>query len=102
MTVNSSKGTLYLVSNEPSQTRPELEPLEVDGINAVKIGTLLWTFAFFVSAVVKTWFADIQHTQWWSHVARVSLCGVFLGLLGLIYTRRRVNRLKLVSDVVDN
>jgi hypothetical protein len=25
-----------------------------------------------------------------------------LGLLGLIYTRRRVNRLKLVSDVVDN
>ena len=84
------------------QPKPELEPLPVDGISAVKIGTLIWAILFIVSAVVKTWFADIQHVQWWSHVARVSLCGIFLGLLGLIYTRRRVNRLKLVSDIVDN
>ncbi len=90
------------MSNEPTQPKPELKPLAVDGISAVKIGTLVWVVAFIISAVEKRWFADVQHTQWWSHAERVSLCGVFLGLLGLIYTRRRVNRLKLVSDVVDN
>jgi len=90
------------VSNEPSRTQPELEPLAVDGVNAVKIGTLIWAIAFVISEAEKRWFANIQHVEWWTHAARVSLCGILLGLLGLIYTRRRVNRLKLVSDVVDN
>lgn len=86
------------MSNEHAQQKPALEPIPVDGVSAVKVGTIIWTIGFLISLLARTPLQKngITDAHW------VCLAGVVLGLLGQIYTRRRVNRLKLVSDIVDN
>lgn len=86
------------MSNENAQPKPELEPLPVDGVSAVKVGTVIWAIGFLVALLARTPLQNhgINDAHW------ICLAGVVLGLLGQIYTRRRINRLKLVSDIVNN
>jgi hypothetical protein len=71
--------------------QPKLEPLDVNGITAVTIGTIAWAIALVVLLLARGWLADTGRTHWiW-----IAASGVVLGLLGYGYTTRRVKRLGL-------
>lgn len=75
--------------------KSELKPLEVNGITAVTLGTILWTVAFVVLLLAKNWLNQNGHANWiW-----IAGSGVILGLLGYRYTTNRVRRLAKQSDL---
>ncbi|MBU6347380.1 MAG: DUF2530 domain-containing protein [Actinomycetales bacterium] len=81
-----------------SSAKQELQALEVDGVREVKIGTLCWLIALVGSVLFEDQLkqAGFQDAKW------ICLAGIFLGILGIIYTRRRANRLKFVSEIIDS
>jgi len=63
----------------------EVTPLDVDGVGAIAVGTVLWLIAL----VVLLFFREdlvASDSEWWIWVAAA---GFGLGLPGLWYTRRR-------------
>jgi len=62
-----------------------LEPLDVDGIAAITVGTVAFAVALVVCLVTRTSLADAGRT-WWIWVCA---SGTLLGLAGLVYVRRR-------------
>ena len=83
-------------------TSGALEPISVDGVRAVTIGTAIWAVALVICLIERKIFSDLAHSMFWTQGVRICSAGVVLGLLGQIYTRRRVNRLKLVSDIIND
>ncbi|HSV65183.1 MAG TPA: DUF2530 domain-containing protein [Mycobacteriales bacterium] len=76
--------------SRPTPDRPAPEPLEVNAVTVVVVGTVLWFIAFCVLVVlllVRGRAAEAAHAQWlWT-----TLAGWLLGLLG-IYLSARANR----------
>lgn len=66
-------------------TQIHVDPLDVDGVGAVALGTVLWAIAFVVLFVLRDKLEQ-SDAQWWIAVAAT---GAGLGLLGLVYTTRR-------------
>ena len=64
---------------------PRVQPLDVDGVGAVAVGTVAWTVALVVCLVLRDRLAADGH-GWWTWVC---LAGALLGLPGLWYVRRR-------------
>lgn len=62
-----------------------VEPLDEDGVGAVKIGTVLWAVALAILLLMRDRLAE-SDSQWWIWVAAT---GALLGLPGLWYTTRR-------------
>jgi hypothetical protein len=70
-------GRTYLVA--------DVEPLDVDGIRTVQVGTALWLLGFLALLPFWSRLEDDGRTWWlWT-----CLAGFGLGLLGLEYCRRR-------------
>ena len=66
-----------------------LEPLEIDGITAVLVGTIVWTVATVIMILMRDQLEASGRGNWiW-----ICACGVLLGLLGIRYTRRRAARI---------
>ena len=66
-----------------------LEPLEVNGITAVIVGTIVWTVATVIMILMRDQLEASGRGNWvW-----ICACGVLLGLLGIRYTRRRAARI---------
>ena len=66
-----------------------LEPLEVNGITAVKVGTAIWLIATMICLIQREQLEASGRGNWvW-----ICACGVLLGLLGIRYTRRRSARI---------
>ena len=66
-----------------------LEPLEVNGITAVKVGTAIWLIATMICLIQREQLEASGRGNWvW-----ICACGVLLGLLGIRYTRRRAARI---------
>jgi hypothetical protein len=63
----------------------DVKPLDVDGVGAIAIGTLLWAIAFLVLLLFRDSLVS-NDAEWWLWVAAT---GAGLGLLGLAYTTRR-------------
>lgn len=63
----------------------QVEPLDVDGLRTVEVGTALWFIGFV--ALLPFW-GTLQETgrTWWLWTC---LTGVGLGLFGIDYCRRR-------------
>ena len=82
-------------SSEPKKSnRPELKPLEVNGITAVTLGTITWLITLVVLLFARRWLDENSHTHWiW-----IAASGVALGLLGYRYTTNRAKRLGLIRD----
>ena len=66
-----------------------LEPLEINGITAVIVGTIVWT----VATVIMILMRDQLETSGRGNWVWICACGVLLGLLGIRYTRRRAARI---------
>ncbi len=69
----------------------EVEPMDVDGVRTMTVGTILWG----VVAVAMLPFLgslEEQGRTWWLWTA---LAGLGLGLIGIEYCRRRRNALHL-------
>jgi uncharacterized membrane protein len=66
-----------------------LEPLEINGIAAVIVGTIVWTVATVIMILMRDQLEASGRGNWiW-----ICACGVLLGLLGIRYTRRRAARI---------
>jgi hypothetical protein len=63
--------------------RPAPEPLDVDVVSVVAVGTALWFVAFLVMLPLRGRLAEGGHANWfWT-----SLAGWVLGLLGIVVAR---------------
>ena len=66
-----------------------LEPLEINGITAVIVGTAIWLIATVICLIQREQLEASGRGNWvW-----ICACGVLLGLLGIRYTRRRAARI---------
>jgi hypothetical protein len=63
----------------------DVEPLDVDGVRTVEVGTALWLVAF---VALLPFYGRLRDSgnEWWLWTC---LAGVGLGLFGLEYCRRR-------------
>jgi LPXTG-motif cell wall-anchored protein len=69
----------------PPPRRPDPEPLEVNDVAVVTIGTVLWLVGLALAVLFHGRLEDNGHEGWiWILVA-----GAGLGLLGIVYLRRR-------------
>jgi hypothetical protein len=73
--------------------RVEIEPMETNDVLIVAVGTALFAVA---SAILLPMHASLSHSghgRWpW-----IALSGFLLGLLGLVYCRRRAQRISKVN-----
>ena len=66
-----------------------LAPLEINGITAVTVGTIIWTVATVIMVLMRDQLQASGRGNWiW-----ICACGVLLGLIGIRYTRRRAARI---------
>jgi H+/Cl- antiporter ClcA len=80
----------------------DVEPLDVDGVRSLVVGTLAWVGALIALLPFTATLRD-QDRLWWLWTCAV---GVVLGLLGIAYCRRRRRRLhqreRVVADRVED
>jgi len=77
---------------------PSVEPLDVDGVRAVAVGTVLWAVALVVLLPLHASLRE-DGRLWWIGTCA---CGVLLGLAGLVYLRRRRAALTRRAPAVPN
>jgi hypothetical protein len=73
------------VVSEDGNWPAEVRPLDVDGVAAVTVGTILWAVALVVLLVLRDTLEQ-SGSGWWIWVAAA---GFGLGIPGLVYTTRR-------------
>lgn len=65
----------------------DVEPLDVDGVRTLQVGTVLWGIAFLLLLPFTSQLRESGHLWWmWTCIA-----GFGLGLVGWDYCRRRRN-----------
>jgi len=78
---------------DDGQARPSVSvvaPLDLDAVRTVQVGTALWLVALVALTPFWSRLDDDGHLWWlWTCVA-----GVVLGVLGVVVTTRRRNRLQ--------
>jgi hypothetical protein len=79
-------------SNQTAGGQPpkkELAPLEVNGITAVTIGTVIWSVATLIMVLMRNQLEEAGRSNW----IAIGVAGIILGLLGMRYTKRRAARI---------
>jgi hypothetical protein len=65
--------------------KPPPEPIETDEVKVITVGTTLWGLAFLALLPFYGWLEDEGYGRWpW-----ICLTGFGLGLIGIVYVRRR-------------
>ena len=77
-------------SSKDSRSSTQLEPLEVNGITAVTLGTGIWSVATLVMVLMRDQLEASGRDNW----IAIGVCGIILGLLGIRYTKRRAARIE--------
>lgn len=73
--------------------RIEIQPMETNDVLIVAIGTALFAVAFVVLLALRASLEHSGHGRWpW-----IALSGMLLGLIGLVYCRRRQQRMSKVN-----
>ncbi|MDQ6874899.1 MAG: DUF2530 domain-containing protein [Actinomycetota bacterium] len=75
--------------------RPDPEPLEVDAVTVVTVGTAIWGVALLGSLAFISQLRAAGHL-WWMQTA---LAGFLLGLAGIGYCRRRRDAIRRGAPV---
>jgi hypothetical protein len=79
---------------EPRRPVADVAPLDVDGVRAVEIGTILWLVAFVGMLPFYGRLKEDGHAWWlWT-----CLAGFGLGALGVEYCRRRRSRRRAATS----
>ena len=84
---------------EPDPQEPDVQPLDVDGVRTVEVGTIAFLVGFVALLPFYGSLADDGRTWWlWT-----CLAGFGLGLFGIEYCRRRrsARRARDEADVPD-
>jgi hypothetical protein len=68
----------------------ELKPLEVNGITAVTVGTVIWSVATLIMVLMRNQLEVAGRDNW----IAIGVAGIVLGLLGMRYTKRRAARIE--------
>jgi Protein of unknown function (DUF2530) len=76
--------TVHEIGNRTFIVAP-VEPLDLDGVRTMQVGTALWAIGFVVLFLLRHRLAAHDH-EWWVGVAAV---GFALGLVGWEHTTRR-------------
>jgi hypothetical protein len=71
-------------------SKHELKPLEVNGITAVTLGTIIWSIATLIMVLMRDQLEATGRGNW----IAIGVAGIFLGLLGMRYTKRRAARIE--------
>lgn len=86
-------------SRRPVLRNVDVEPLDLDGVNSVIVGSAAWVLAL-VFVLVR--YDDLRDTGrgWWLYSV---LAGLALGLIGFVYCIRRRSRVRrgLSADPTD-
>jgi hypothetical protein len=79
------------VAKDPSDPAHDaaLVPVDVDGVTAVALGTVVWLLLLVACLVLREQLAE-SGRSWWTGVC---LAGTLLGVLGLWFVRRRRGRI---------
>jgi len=90
--VSNSADSLNESQSSPgvSASNRELTPLEVDGVTAVTVGTVIWSAGTLVMVLMREHLEDSGRGNW----VAIGVAGIILGLLGMRYTKRRVTRIE--------
>ncbi|HEY8789272.1 MAG TPA: DUF2530 domain-containing protein [Actinopolymorphaceae bacterium] len=77
-------------SRRPVLRNAEVEPLDLDGVNSVIVGSAVWVLAL-VFVLVR--YSHLQDTGrgWWLYSV---LAGLALGVVGFVYCIRRRSRVR--------
>jgi len=77
--------------------RPELEPMETNDLLIVAVGTALFAIAALVLLPMHASLSHDGHGRWlW-----IAVSGFLLGLVGLVYCRRRAQRMSQALPKAD-
>jgi hypothetical protein len=76
------------------RTHPTPEPLDVDAVSVVTVGTVLWGVAALVLALFVRGWLERNDDVWWIWTC---ISGFLLGLVGIAYVRRRRTKLGRVG-----
>ena len=71
-------------------SKHELKPLEVNGITAVTLGTIIWSVATLIMVLMRDQLEAAGRGNW----IAIGFAGITLGLLGIRYTKRRAARIE--------
>ena len=71
-------------------SKHELKPLEVNGITAVTLGTIIWSVATLIMVLMRDQLESAGRGNW----IAIGVAGITLGLLGIRYTKRRAARIE--------
>lgn len=93
---DSSESVPTAPTSAPSP--PEVPPLDVDGVGAIVVGTVLWAVAFVALLFFRQSLED-SGSGWWIAVAAT---GCVLGLIGLAYTVRRRSAYRRAAAALDD
>ena len=77
-------------SPDGQHPKKELAPLEVNGITAVTIGTVIWSVATLIMVLMRNQLEEAGRSNW----IAIGVAGIILGLLGMRYTKRRAARIE--------
>jgi hypothetical protein len=75
----------------------DVEPLDVDGVRTVEVGTIAWAVAFLA---LLPFYGQLQESDraWWLWMC---LAGAGLGLFGIEYCRRRRKARQALAEQPD-
>lgn len=73
-----------------SPAKQELKPLEVNGITAVTVGTVIWSVATLIMVLMRNQLEAYGRDNW----IEIGVAGIILGFLGMRYTKRRAARIE--------
>jgi len=90
--VSNSADSLNESDQSPSSqsVKQELKPLEVNGITAVTVGTVIWSVATLIMVLMRNQLEVAGRDNW----IAIGVAGIVLGLLGMRYTKRRAARVE--------
>ena len=74
--------------------KQELKPLEVNGITAVTVGTVIWSVATLIMVLMRNQLEASGRDNW----IAIGVAGIILGLLGMRYTKRRAARIEQAKE----
>lgn len=74
--------------------RPAPEPLDVDVVSVVILGTVTWFVAFVVLLPFRGRLADAGHGDWWW----TTLAGWVLGIVGILVSRAQRAARRAAAD----